>query len=127
MVQAALKNNPKKSGGARPGAGRPKGVGNRATQAARDAIGKFVDGNAHRLQEWLDAIARGVERPRAPDADPDAPVEYIVKPDPKTAYDLFQSVIEYHVPKLARTEHAVDPNGKTAALVMVQFAEAPKS
>jgi hypothetical protein len=63
--------------------GRGKGVANRATYAAREAIGLFVDGNAHRLQAWLDEIA----------AD-----------DPVKAFELFQSVIEYHVPKLARTE-----------------------
>lgn len=66
------------------GQGRKKGVPNKATMAAREAIGKFVDGNAHRLQTWLDRIAEN---------------------DPEKAFSLFQSVIEYHVPKLARTEH----------------------
>jgi hypothetical protein len=27
-----------------------------------------------------------------------------VKPNPAKAFELFQSVVEYHVPKLARTE-----------------------
>lgn len=66
-----------------PGPGRPKGSTNKATQQAREAIAKFVDGNAHRLQKWLDDIA----------AD-----------NPEKAFNLFQSVIEYHVPKLARSE-----------------------
>ena len=59
--------------------------------AARQAIGLFVDGNAHRLTEWLDAVASG---------DP----ENKVPPNPAKAFELFQSVVEYHVPKLARTE-----------------------
>lgn len=71
--------------------GRPKGSPNKATADARQAIATFVDGNAHRLTEWLDAVANGV-----PEAD--------VKPNPAKAFELFQSVVEYHIPKLARTE-----------------------
>ena len=73
------------------GAGRPKGSPNRATQDARQAIAAFVEGNAHRLTGWLDQVANGV-----PEAD--------IKPNPEKAFQMFQSVVEYHVPKLARTE-----------------------
>lgn len=73
------------------GAGRPKGSPNKATQTAREAIALFVEGNAHRLTGWLDQVANGV-----PEAD--------IKPNPEKAFQLFQSVVEYHVPKLARTE-----------------------
>ena len=39
------------------------------------------------------------------------PVEkYIVPPNPAKAFDMFQSVVEYHVPKLARMEVAGDPD-----------------
>lgn len=64
--------------------GRPPGVPNKSTILAREAIARFVDGNAHRLQGWLDEIAaeQGAEK----------------------AFRCFQDVIEYHVPKLARTE-----------------------
>ena len=65
------------------GAGRATGTPNKATQDARRAIAEFVDGNAHRLTGWLDQIAQE---------------------DPAKAFDLFQKVIEYHVPKLARQE-----------------------
>lgn len=51
----------------------------------------FVDDNAHRLQEWLDRIA---------------------ETDPEKAFSLFQSVIEYHVPKLARSEIKQEVDGK---------------
>lgn len=73
------------------GPGRPKGLPNKATSAAREAIAQFVDGNAHKLQLWLDKIA-------------DGDVEADIKPNPVKAFELFQSVVEYHVPKLARTE-----------------------
>lgn len=58
----------------------------------------FVDGNAHRLQEWLDRIAED---------------------DPEKAFSLFQSVLEYHVPKLARNENTMEINigEETAALL----------
>lgn len=71
--------------------GRKAGIPNKTTQQAREAIAMFVDGNAHRLAEWLDEVANGI-----PEAD--------IKPNPAKAFELFQSVVEYHVPKLARTE-----------------------
>lgn len=87
-----------------PGPGRPKGLPNKATQEAREAIGRFVDGNAHRLQEWLDLIARD---------------------NPEKAFNLFQSVIEYHVPKLARTDtQFLDKDGQPAdASVAIRYID----
>jgi hypothetical protein len=69
--------------------GRVAGTPNKATKEARQAIATFVDGNAHRLTEWLDRVA---------------------EENPAKAFELFQSVIEYHIPKLARTEVAGDPD-----------------
>ena len=96
-------NPPKK------GAGRPSGSPNKVTADARHAIASFVDGNAHRLTEWLDQVAQGV---KVVEQDEDGePVEkYIVPPNPAKAFDMFQSVVEYHVPKLARMEVAGDPD-----------------
>lgn len=70
--------------------GRAPGTPNKATQDARQAIAFFVDSNAHRLTEWLDLVAAE---------------------NPAKAFELFQSVVEYHVPKLARTEHVGDGGG----------------
>jgi hypothetical protein len=90
------------------GAGRPAGSPNKATFEARQAIGAFVDGNAHRLTDWLDRVADGV---KVTEMTEDGPVDkYIVPPNPAKAFDMFQSVVEYHVPKLARTEHVGDDN-----------------
>lgn len=80
--------------------GRKAGIQNKSTQQAREAIAKFVDGNSHRLQEWLDQIAEG---------------------NPEKAFTLFQSIIEYHVPKLARTE--IEANVKTQATLVVNLSE----
>jgi hypothetical protein len=44
--------------------GRPKGVPNKSTAMAREAIAQFVDGNAHKMQEWLEQVAIGVKKRR---------------------------------------------------------------
>jgi hypothetical protein len=82
------------------GGGRPAGSPNKATSDARQAIASFVDGNAHRLTGWLDKVADGVKN-----YENDG---YIVPPNPAKAFDMFQSIVEYHIPKLARQEHVGD-------------------
>lgn len=90
--------------------GRAPGTPNKATSDARQAIASFVDGNAHRLTEWLDKVADGVKVIEV-DANSGEPIErYVVPPNPAKAFDLFQSVVEYHIPKLARMEVAGDDN-----------------
>ena len=91
------------------GAGRPLGSPNKATTDARQAIASFVDGNAHRLTEWLDQVAEGVKAVEVT-KDGDAVEVFVVPPNPAKAFDLFQSVVEYHIPKLARMEVAGDDN-----------------
>ena len=78
------------------GAGRPAGSPNKATSAAREAIARFVDGNTHKMQEWLEQVANGIQ-------DEDTG-KWIVPPNPEKAFSMLQSVVEYHVPKLARQE-----------------------
>mgnify|MGYP006280017709 CR=1 FL=1 len=104
--------------------GRPPGSPNKATADARQAIASFVDGNAHRLTEWLDAVAHGVKT-----VDKETGEEkYVVPPNPSKAFDMFQSVVEYHVPKLARMEVAGDKNNPLEVDVHVNvFGELLKS
>jgi hypothetical protein len=84
--------------------GSRKGIPNKATQSAREAIAAFVDGNAHRLQAWLSQIAEGI-----PKEDGEG---WVVRPDPARAADMFLGVVEYHIPKLARTESTISgPDG----------------
>lgn len=72
--------------------GRKKGAQNKVTATAREAIAQFVEGNVDRLTLWLDRIA----------AD-----------SPKEAFSSFMSVVEYHIPKLARTDiQGLDKNGE---------------
>lgn len=104
--------------------GRRAGIPNKATADARRAISEFVDGNAHRLTEWLDAVAAGVTT-----EDPETgEKKYIVPPNPAKAFDMFQSVVEYHVPKLQRMEVAGDKNNPVEVDVHVNvFGELLKN
>ena len=77
--------------GQKGGPGRPKGLPNRVTANAREAIARFVDGNAERLQGWLDQIAQDQ--------------------GPQAAFACFTTLLEYHVPKLGRTEHTGENGG----------------
>jgi len=90
-----------------------RGKPNKTTRDAREAIARFVDRNAGSLQRWLNAVSDGLREGvlRGPDGkvilDEEGnplPGPWIVKPDPERAFVLFQSVIEYHVPKLSRRE-----------------------
>lgn len=105
------------------GSGRAVGTPNKATGDARRAIADFVDGNTHRLQDWLDQIANGI-----PKLDPEGRQKYNedgepmweVRPSPDRAFTLFQGVIEYHVPKLARSE-ITGADGGPVALAAVDL------
>jgi len=80
--------------------GRPAGIPNKATGAAREAIARLVDGNADRLQEWIDQIAE--------------------QEGPRAAWNCFMDVVEYHIPKLARTEHVGEGGGPVRIIATQQ-------
>lgn len=104
--------------------GRQAGTANRATLDARRAIADFVDGNAHRLEEWLDAVASGIKEFDFETQEH----KYVVPPNPAKAFDMFQSVVEYHVPKLQRTELVGDKEKPLEVNANVQvFGELLKS
>jgi hypothetical protein len=71
-----------KKGEKRPNQGK-RGL-SKTTVNAREAIARFVDANAERCQDWLDKIAE--------------------QDGPKAAFQCYTDLIEYHIPKLARTE-----------------------
>jgi hypothetical protein len=74
--------------------GRPKGP-SKSTKNAKEAIGRFVDGNADRLNQWLEEIYQ--------------------KDGPKAAFNCFSDLVEYHVPKLARTV-ITGPDGQAPSI-----------
>ena len=56
----------------------------KATIAAKEAITRLVDGNVGRVQQWLDEVYK--------------------QDGAKAALNCFSDLLEYAVPKLARTE-----------------------
>lgn len=96
-------------GGKREGAGRKKGIPNKTTARAREAIGIFVEGNIDRLQGWLEQISNGI--PKLNDAGEPIAGQYLVPPSPLEALRQLSGLMEYHIPKLARVEHTGKDGG----------------
>jgi hypothetical protein len=65
------------------GKGRVKGVPNKSTATVREAIALLAEQNIGRVQEWVNRVATR---------------------DPGKATELYLRLLEYHVPRLARTE-----------------------
>jgi hypothetical protein len=64
----------------------------KTTVNAREAIARLVDGNAERMQQWLDEIAE--------------------REGPLKAWQCMADVIEYHVPKLSRSDVNLKATGE---------------
>jgi hypothetical protein len=77
-------------------AGRKPGVPNKATQEAREAVKAILDSNLPFIQSWIQQTAEGIMD--------DQTGKYIVQPNPAKACEIVQNLVEYSVPKLARTE-----------------------
>jgi hypothetical protein len=67
------------------------------------AIAKLIDDNAEKLQGWLDQIAE--------------------TEGPKAAWNCFVDVIEYNLPKLARTEHTGEDGGPVQTVTSFKLAD----
>ena len=72
--------------------GRVPGSINKATKDVRQAVALLAENNVSKLEQWLQDTA---------DGDPESGI----KPDPAKAAALLLQAMEYHIPKLARTEH----------------------
>jgi hypothetical protein len=87
-----------KIGEGAPGPGRPKGTPNKSTAIVREAISNLLERNAENMDRWLQMVAEGDEARG-------------IKPAPDKALDIMQKLTEYHIPKLARTEHTGPESG----------------
>ena len=83
--------------------GRTKGTPNKVTAQVREAIAEFAEANVPKLQTWLDAVA---------------------EKDPARAAELLLRALEYHVPKLARTE-VKEEFREEPQLIQIRFVPPP--
>jgi hypothetical protein len=90
MEDSKLETNSVKRIPPRAGMGRPPGVPNKSTSAVREAIARMADENADNFVGWLNQVA---------------------STNPEKACDIYLKAIEYHIPKLARTEVTGAENG----------------
>ena len=90
-------------------AGRKAGVPNKATQEAREAVKAILDSNLPFIQSWIQSTAEGIID--------DKTGKYIVQPNPAKACEIVQNLVEYSVPKLARTEVVGDAKAPVRMVV----------
>lgn len=69
------------------GSGRKPGQLNKTTKDVREAIAVFAQNNVDNMTNWLNAVS-----------------------DPAKKMDLFLRAVEYHIPKLQRSEMVGDPS-----------------
>ena len=93
------------------GKGRKPGVPNKSTADIRAAVALLLEGNIDKLHNWLTAVAEGEKEPAlARDGKPlkyetgEPVMRWRREPNPGGAMRLVMDRLEYHVPKLARTE-----------------------
>lgn len=90
-----------KAKGAPKSGGRQKGSVNKVTADVRAAIAKLAEGNVRRCQGWLNRIA---------------------KDDPEAALNAFMRMLEYHIPKLNRSE-VTGAGGGPLEVSIVRFTD----
>ena len=104
-MESKVEKTRKKTGG------RVAGVPNKATQEAREAVKALLDANLPYLQSWIQSTAEGIFDDQAG--------KFIVQPNPAKACEIVQNLVEYSVPKLARTEVVGDE--KTPVRMVVSW------
>jgi hypothetical protein len=82
--------------------GRKAGVGNKTTVDVRNAIALIAQDNAGNFARWLGEVAAE---------------------DPGKAADLYLKAIEYHIPKLARSEVSGPDGGPQVVEATWRLAE----
>ena len=80
-----------------PGPGRKKGVPNKATALAREGIARLVEANVPKMEGWLVKIEK--------------------EHGPLVALRCVNDMLEYHIPKLQRTEQVGEGGGPITVVI----------
>ena len=128
------------------GKGRKKGVPNKVTKDAREAMAALAEGMAPKLSEWLARGADGYGVAKWKDENGEehvmrvtlsmlqegkvpveAKVTWTVKPAPLATSDTLIRALEYHIPKLSRAE-VTGRDGKDLipATINIKGVKAPR-
>ena len=83
------------------GPGRPKGLPNKATVKAKEAIAALIEGNADKIKDWAEEV-------------------YKTK-GAADAIDIYLKFSEFCIPKLARVEVAGDQENPVNHSLTVKF------
>jgi len=117
-----------------PGPGRPKGQPNKATGDVRAAIAKLLSDNTDNFARWLAAVAEGEKEYRFDDeGNPlkddkgEQLFDWVRRPEPGSALKLAMDMAEFHIPKLARTEHTGEGGGPVQVKATIEFVNAPST
>lgn len=94
------------NGGKREGAGRPKGVPNKATTEFRETIARVLSDNTENVAKWLEQVA---------------------ETNPARALDLISKLAEYAAPKLTRAEVVGDKDNPLVIQSVVRKIIDPKA
>jgi hypothetical protein len=86
-------------------AGRKRGTPNKATQDARQAVVRLLEANSEKMGRWLTLVAEGNGED--------------LKPDPGKAMDIMTRLLEFHIPKLARTEVSGTPGADPVRFIII--------
>lgn len=97
------------------GAGRKKGTPNKATTTAREAIALVAESKADDFMRWLELTAKGIRQGKK---------GWVIRPNPEGAANIYLRAIEYHIPKLARTE-LTGEGGKALEVQIVRYSDPP--
>lgn len=102
------------------GKGRPKGSRNKATGTLKAAIAHVLQSTQSQCLGWLQSVADGEKEYRfdeegqpVTDDKGNHLFDWTRRPEPAAALKLWSDLAEFGLPKLARTEVAIDPEANT--------------
>jgi hypothetical protein len=86
--------------------GRPKGVGNKSTEAIRTAFGMLVEDNLANMQDWLERTAQD---------------------NPAKALQIISDIAQYSLPKLKQVDANIELGESLIEKVTIQVANGQRT
>lgn len=120
------------------GKGRPKGSLNKTTKLEKEIFSALYDEMTGKLREWIHQVADGIKEaePVLDDngqpsfdekGEPKVDHNWLIRPDPHGAAKLALEAIEFHRPKLARTEHTGEGGGAVKVHSTLEFVTSTRA